>query len=112
VKNSSSLSRRRAVEHRAMLRALVAHRAVTTHRARSGRPLAVNWVACAAKGHHRGPWPSGPLWPWAAVRPREIVDFSIFLWIYSNEIQIQFGLNLNLSKFVQTGYLNEFNPSL
>jgi hypothetical protein len=46
------------------------------------------------------------------VRPREIVDFSILFWIYSNEIQIHFGLNLKLSKFVQTEYLNEFNPSL
>jgi hypothetical protein len=64
----------------------------------------VNQVAWAAKGNHRGPW--------AAVRPREIVDFSIFLWIHSDEIQIHFGLNLNLSKFVQTGYFNEFNPSL
>jgi hypothetical protein len=61
---------------------------------------------------HREPWPSGPLWPWAAVRSGEIVDFFISLWSYSNEIQIHFGLNLDLSKFVQTEYLNEVNPSL
>jgi hypothetical protein len=63
-------------------------------------------------GSHHGPWPSGPMSPWAAVRPKEIVDFSIFLWIYSIQIQIHFGLNLNLSKFVQTEYLNAFNSSL
>jgi hypothetical protein len=66
----------------------------------------------ATMGQTAGLWPSRPLWPWAAVRPRGIVDFSIFLWNYLKEIQIHFGLNLNMAKFVQTGYLNEFDSSL
>jgi hypothetical protein len=44
--------------------------------------------------------PSKPLWPRAAVRPDGIGKFSIFLWIYSNRIQIKFGLKLNLFKIV------------
>jgi hypothetical protein len=29
-------------------------------------------------GQLAGPWPGRPLWPWAAVKPEEIVKFSIF----------------------------------
>jgi hypothetical protein len=54
---------------------------------------------------------SGSLWPWAAVRPGEILNFSNFSWIYSNVNQIQFSLNWNSSKFVQTGSLSEFSSS-
>jgi hypothetical protein len=97
VKNSSPISRHRIVEDRTTPRALDAHRVMTAREARSSHAMVVNRVAWAS---YRGPWPSGPLRPWAVVRPEEIVYFSIFLWIYSNEIQIHFGLNLNLSKFV------------
>jgi hypothetical protein len=45
------------------------------------------------------------------VRPGEIVKFSNFSWIYSNVNQIQFCLNWNSSKFVQTGSLSEFSSS-
>jgi hypothetical protein len=58
-----------------------------------------------------GLWSSEPLWPWATVGPGGIVNFFNFLWIYSKLIQIQFSLNWNLLKFIQTEYLNQFNPS-
>jgi hypothetical protein len=47
----------------------------------------------AALGQLAGPQSSGLLWPWAVVRLGGIVDFFNFLWINSNIIQIQFGLN-------------------
>jgi hypothetical protein len=53
-------------------------------------------------GQATGLWPSRPLWPSGAVRPKGIVHFSIFPGIYSNRIQIKFGLNLNLFKHIQT----------
>jgi hypothetical protein len=54
---------------------------------------------------------SGSLWPWAVVRPEEIVKISNFSWIYSDVNQIQFCLNWNSPKFVQTGNLSEFSSS-
>jgi hypothetical protein len=58
------------------------------HRMRSGRePMAWAIPKAATMGHLDGPWPSRPLWPWAAVKPSGIVIFSIFHWNYSNLIQ-------------------------
>jgi hypothetical protein len=94
VKTLSPFSRQRVGEHRATPRALDAHRAVTTCRVGSdceldgmGHPKAVVLVWLVGLQF------SGPLWPWAAVKPRGIVNFFNFLWIYLNLIQIQFGLN-------------------
>jgi hypothetical protein len=70
-----------------------------------GWPKAIGWVIRAG---HRS---SEPLWPWAAVRPKGIVKFFIFPWIYSNANQIQFGLNWISSIFVQTEYLDGFNSN-
>jgi hypothetical protein len=95
----STFSRRCTGEHRTMPRALDAL-----------------WMAWAdpmvtVLGWLTGLRSSESLWPWAAMRPREIVKFSNFSWIYSDVSQIQFGLNWNSSKFVQIGSLNEFSSS-
>jgi hypothetical protein len=70
-----------------------------------GRPKAIGWVIWA--GHQS----SEPLWSWAVVRPKGIVKFFIFPWIYSNVNQIQFGLNWISSILVQTEYLDGFNSN-
>jgi hypothetical protein len=95
-----------------MPRTLDTHRTVTMHRPCTGRapgglgrPKAVIWAVRA------GLRSSEPLWPWAVVRPEGIVKFLIFPWIYSNVIQIQFGLNWICSKFVQTYCLNGCHSS-
>jgi hypothetical protein len=91
------------------------HRHASEHRT---TPCALDalWTAwadpkTAILGRLAKRWSSGLLWTWAAVRPGEIVKNSNFSWIYSNVNQIQFGLNWNYSKFVQTGSLSESSSS-
>jgi hypothetical protein len=75
VKTSPPISHHRTVKHHAMSRALY------------DRASSVLWPCAGDVGWPKGTtvgqlvvlWPSRPLWPWAAVRPRGIVDFSIFL---------------------------------
>jgi hypothetical protein len=94
VKTISSFNRQRVGKHRATLHALDPHRVVTARWVRSGRePFAWAIPKATTMGQLTGPWPSRPLWPWAAMKPSGIVIFFHFLWIYSNLIQIQFILN-------------------
>jgi hypothetical protein len=94
VKTLSPFRCRHAGENRATSRALGAHRVVTARRTHSGRELdGMGRPKAVVLGRLAGLQSSGPLRPWAAMRPRGIVKIFNFLWIYSNLIQIQFGLN-------------------
>jgi hypothetical protein len=55
AKTLSPLRHHHAMEHRATPRALATLYMVAVCRAQSGRAIAVNRVAWAAKGHHHGP---------------------------------------------------------
>jgi hypothetical protein len=55
AKTLSPLRHHHAMEHRAMPRALATLCMVAVCRAQSGRAIAVNRAAWAAKGHHHGP---------------------------------------------------------
>jgi hypothetical protein len=90
VKTLPPITHRRAVELHVMPCVLVA---LWT------RPCVVGYPKGAAVGQLAGLRPSRPLWPWAAVKPEGIVDFSIFPWNYSNRFQIKFGLELNSFQF-------------
>jgi hypothetical protein len=79
--------------------------ALWLHTGDVGRPKA------ATLGQLAGPHPSRPLWSWAAVSPWEQWTFPIS-WNYSTKFEINFSLNLNLYKFVQTWYPNQFVSSL
>jgi hypothetical protein len=72
------------------------------HHCRQKPPLWASLLGLGPVGH------CGRGLLWAQVNS----EFSIFSWIYSNRFQINFGLNLNLYKFVQTLYLNKFVASL
>jgi hypothetical protein len=68
--------------------------ALDAHRVHSGRELdGMGRPKAAVLGRLDGLRSSGLLWPCAVVRLGGIVKIFHFLWIYSNLIQIQFGLN-------------------
>jgi hypothetical protein len=92
VKTLPPITCHHVIELRAAPRALAV---LWTH------PCAVGWPKATGMGQLPGPWPSRPLWMWAAVKPKGIVDFPFFLELFkysSNKIRFDFEFISNLFK--------------